>query len=77
MSILQGVNTEQIAAVFDATHFWDAITSDPFLRAEWLTAVRIAPSVKENFYTVLSGRDVRPEVEHLLAHDPRLSRCFR
>ena len=32
--------------LFDATGFWDAIAADPFSRAEWLQAVRAAPSVK-------------------------------
>lgn len=75
-SILQGQNTEAIAALFDATGFWDAIAADPFSRAEWLTAVRMAPSIKEGFYTVLSSRDVLPEVEKILATDQRLARCF-
>jgi glycerol-1-phosphate dehydrogenase [NAD(P)+] len=77
VSLLQGENTEQIAALFDATGFWDVIAGDPFSRSEWLAAVRAAPSIKEGFYTVLSSRDVLPEVEQLLAHDARLSRCFR
>jgi glycerol-1-phosphate dehydrogenase [NAD(P)+] len=77
MSIVQGQNTEKIAALFDATGFWEVIADDPFVRAEWLHAVRIAPSIKENFYTVLSSRDVYPEVEHLLTAEPRLARCFR
>jgi glycerol-1-phosphate dehydrogenase [NAD(P)+] len=69
--------TEKIAALFDATGFWNAIADDPFSRDEWLTAVRVAPSIKEGYYTVLSSRDVLSEVEHLLARDPRLARCFR
>lgn len=77
VSILQGEHAEQIAALFDATGFWDVIAEDPFSRSEWLAAVRAAPSIKENFYTVLSSRDFVPEVEELLAHDPRLRRCFR
>lgn len=77
VSILQGENTEAIAALFDATGFWDAVAEDPFARAEWLSAVQAAPAVKEGFYTVLSSRDVRPEVEQILTHDPRLARCFR
>jgi glycerol-1-phosphate dehydrogenase [NAD(P)+] len=76
-SILQGENTERIAALFDATGFWDAIAADPFSRAEWLVAARMAPSIKDNFYTVLSSRDVLPEVERILTHDARLARCFR
>lgn len=77
MSILQGENTERIAALFDTTGFWDIIASDPFSREEWLTAVRLAPSIKEGYYTVLSSRDVMLEVERLLGSDPRLMRCFR
>jgi glycerol-1-phosphate dehydrogenase [NAD(P)+] len=77
VSILQGEHTEQIADLFDATGFWDVIAEDPFSRTEWLAAMRAAPSIKEGFYTVLSSRDVRPEVEELLTHDPRLRRCFR
>jgi glycerol-1-phosphate dehydrogenase [NAD(P)+] len=74
---LQGEHAEQIAGLFEATGFWDAIAADPFPRAEWLAAVRAAPAIKENFYTVLSSRDVRPEVGRLLADDPNLVRCFR
>jgi glycerol-1-phosphate dehydrogenase [NAD(P)+] len=77
MSILQGENTERIASLFNTTGFWDVIASDPFLREEWLTAVRIAPSIKEGYYTVLSTRDVFPEVERLLATDSHLLRRFR
>jgi glycerol-1-phosphate dehydrogenase [NAD(P)+] len=77
VSVLQGGNTDRIADVFDVTGFWDAIAADPFSRAEWLAAVRAAPAVKEGYYTVLSSRDVLPEVEEILTHDPRLARCFR
>jgi len=77
VSILQGEQTDQIAALFKATGFWDAIAADPFSRAEWVEAVRAAPAVKEGFYTILSSRDVLPEVERLLDHDTNLARCFR
>lgn len=77
ISILQGENTERIADLFNATGFWDAIIADPFSRAEWMAAVRMAPSIKEGFYTVLSSRDVLPEVEAILTKDQRLTRCFR
>jgi glycerol-1-phosphate dehydrogenase [NAD(P)+] len=77
VSRLQGQNTDEIAALFAATGFWDAIAADPFTRAEWLAAVRAAPAVKPGFYTVLSSRDVMPEVERMLADDPRLRRCFQ
>jgi glycerol-1-phosphate dehydrogenase [NAD(P)+] len=77
VSCLQGVNVDRIAALFDATQFWDAIAADPFSRSEWLEAVQAAPSMKCDYYTVLSSRDVLPEVERLLSDDPRLRRCFQ
>jgi glycerol-1-phosphate dehydrogenase [NAD(P)+] len=77
VSILQGGNTERIAGLFDVTGFWDAVAADPFSRAEWLQAIRAAPSVKEGYYTILSSRDVLPEAEKILTHDPHLRRCFQ
>jgi glycerol-1-phosphate dehydrogenase [NAD(P)+] len=77
VSVLQGMNTERIAALFEATGFWSAIADDPFLRSEWLAAVRAAPSIKVDYYTILSSREVLPEVERILACDPHLQRCFR
>jgi len=77
VSILQGADTARIATLFDTTGFWDAIAEDPFLRSEWVEAVRCAPAIKEGFYTILSSRDVMPEVTRILNDDPRLTRCFR
>jgi glycerol-1-phosphate dehydrogenase [NAD(P)+] len=77
VSILQGLNTARIAELFDSTGFWNAIAEDPFSRSEWLQAIQVAPSLKENFHTVLSARNVLPEVEAILSSDPYLLRCFR
>jgi glycerol-1-phosphate dehydrogenase [NAD(P)+] len=77
VSILQKENTERVAGLFDATGFWNAIAADPFSRAEWLAAVRAAPAIKEGFYSVLSSRNVLPEVEMILAQDPHLKPCFQ
>ena len=77
ISLLQNQNSGRIAALFDATGFWQAIASDPFDRAEWLEAARIAPTMKSDFYTVLSSRDCLPEIETALRSDPNLRQCFR
>jgi glycerol-1-phosphate dehydrogenase [NAD(P)+] len=77
VSCLQGVHADRIAALFEATGFWEAIAADPFSRLEWLAAIRAAPAIKRGYYTVLSSRDVLPEVERLLAEDVRLRRCFQ
>jgi glycerol-1-phosphate dehydrogenase [NAD(P)+] len=76
VSLLQGQNSDRIAALFNATGFWQIIASDPFQRGEWLEASRAAPSIKSDFYTVLSTRDCLPEIEDALHSDPYLRRCF-
>lgn len=77
VSILQGMNTARIAGLFESTGFWQAISDDPFSRAEWLHAIQIAPNMKNDFHTVLSERNVLPEVAAILAEDPYLRDCFR
>ena len=77
MSLLQGQSSERIAALFAATGFWQDIAKDPFDRAEWLEAARLAPSIKSDFYTVLSSRDCLPEIEKALNFDPHLQQCFQ
>ncbi|HEY5707294.1 MAG TPA: iron-containing alcohol dehydrogenase family protein [Terrimicrobiaceae bacterium] len=77
ISLLQGQHSERIAALFDSTGFWKAIANNPFDRAEWIKAARMAPSIKSNFYTVLSSRDCLPEIESALMSDRNLQQCFR
>jgi len=76
VSHLQNEGADRIGHVLDATRFWQGIEDDPMSRREWLEAVRIAPSLKEDFYTVLSARDCIDEVRQLIDSDARLSRCF-
>lgn len=76
VSCLQGQNSGPIAGLLEATGFWRAIAADPFRRSEWLDAARLAPSIKPGFYTILSARDCLPEIDRLLATDPRLQACF-
>lgn len=76
VSHLQGRPTETMNVLFQKTGFWDEVKRDPFSRSEWLEAVRIAPRVKDDFYTVLSSKDCLPEVRNLLDTDPTLQGCF-
>ncbi len=76
VSRLQGEHSERIDRVFQETGFWDLLTQDPFPREQWLQAVRLAGTLKKSFHTILSARDVLPEVESLIGNDPRLSRVI-
>ena len=76
ISRLQQQNTERIARLFEQTGFWRFISADPFSRSEWIAAARMAPTLKDSFYTILSARDCVPEIEDLLRSDPLLRDCF-
>lgn len=76
MSKLQDANTEQISSLFEQTGFWRAIAEDPFSRGEWLDAIRIAPSIKPGYFTILSMPEKASEASALLAMDPLLANCF-
>lgn len=69
-------SSEAIAEVFAHTGFSDAIRADPFSRDEWLAAVERAPSIKRDFYTVLSEGDPVARVRSVLDGDARLVGCF-
>lgn len=73
---LQGASKERIAQLFETSGFWTAVAADPFSRSEWLAAIGMAPTIKENYYTVLSSRNVLPEVEAFIDRDPNLKLCF-
>ena len=76
-SRLQGSEDNvMIADLFAKTGFWDAVRSDPFSRREWLEAVKAAPTMKEDYFTVLSSRDCLPEVTRMLEEDVNLAGCF-
>jgi glycerol-1-phosphate dehydrogenase [NAD(P)+] len=76
VSLLQKYETERIASVLDHTGFWEEIRHSPFSLQEWRDAVRRAPSIKNNYYTVLSTRDCASEIEAIVRDDPRLMGCF-
>ncbi|HEX3445756.1 MAG TPA: iron-containing alcohol dehydrogenase, partial [Chthoniobacterales bacterium] len=76
VSLLQRQNSDRIAELFDITGFWKAIANDPFDREEWLESCRVAPSIKADYYTVLSSRDCLPEIERAIESDLYLRQCF-
>lgn len=76
VSLLQGSDTDSIEEVLGRAGFWDVIRADPFSRSEWLEAVRKAPSVREDLYTILSTDDWTSEVQGIIDSDPLLKGCF-
>ena len=76
VSRLQKQNSAAIADLFERSGFWRAIHAQPFSRTTWLQAIKIAPTFKQDFYTVLSSRNCLPEAESILRTDPLLKPCF-
>ena len=76
VSQLQGRGAERIASLFELTGFWSAVREDPFIRAEWLEAFRLAPLVKNDFYTILSEPGRVEALAEILDNDPRLKGVF-
>lgn len=62
--------------LFEKTGLWNALRDDPFPLSEWLEACRLAPTLKENFYTVLSSRNCLPEIEEMISTDPAFQDLF-
>lgn len=75
-TLLQGSGSDKVNTILDGTRFWDFISQDPFDKQEWITAIKLAPQIKDQFYTVLSSRDCLPEAIHHLNSDPFLRKCF-
>jgi glycerol-1-phosphate dehydrogenase [NAD(P)+] len=73
---VQRNQSDRIARLFEQTGFWEVVRQKPFLKKEWLEAVRMAPSMKEDFYTVLSERDCYPEIARIVEEDDNLRGCF-
>ncbi len=76
ISRVQNNQSDRIAHLFDQTGFWDQIRSDPFSLSEWKQALQLAPTIKDDFYTILSESGAPAEAEQILEHDPRLAGCF-
>ncbi|MGZ3336123.1 MAG: hypothetical protein ACXWPK_15990 [Isosphaeraceae bacterium] len=72
ISRVQKNQSERIASLFDHVGFWSEIRSDPFSLREWREALHLAPTIKEDFYTILSEAGALAETEKVLDLTPPL-----
>ena len=77
MSLVQGQPVGALEELFRATGFWAYWERNPGSRDKWLAALDEAPSIKEDFVTVLSEADNRRRAADLLRSDPYLSRLLQ
>ncbi len=76
ISQIHNAHTTRIAELFHVTGFWNAVYADPFSRDEWLRAIDLAPSIKHNYYTILSEATARERLKRILLEDPLLIPAF-
>jgi glycerol-1-phosphate dehydrogenase [NAD(P)+] len=76
VSRVQDNQSGRINHLFEQTGFWTEIRADPFSLAEWMEALRMAPSIKDDFYTILSEPGAIVRATRILEEDPILATCF-
>jgi glycerol-1-phosphate dehydrogenase [NAD(P)+] len=76
VSQLHRSDTETIGRLFDRTGFWDACAEEPFSRRTWVEAIRMAPTMKQDFYTILSQPGQIERLISILESDPQVQRCL-
>lgn len=76
VSRLQQNQSDVIARLFEDTGFWEVVRQNPFSQPEWIEAVRQAPLINDDFYTILSERDQTAAVDTIIDEDPNLRGCF-
>lgn len=65
-------NLPALNSVLTHTGFWDFVAQDPFDRREFEKALKTAPSIKQNYYTVLSEPDSFDKAVNYLDTDETL-----
>lgn len=78
VTMLQAADPTPIERLFSESGFWRFVHDDPFDVDEWLEALRLAPSLKQDFHTVLNEPGVAPltEFAQLLKTHESFARCF-
>jgi glycerol-1-phosphate dehydrogenase [NAD(P)+] len=72
MARLQGQSHEPMDRLFEETGFWEHWRQNPMRREDWIQALQLAPTIKDNFYTVLSQPHAYERALAMLQDDPRL-----
>ena len=69
--------TEGVRDILSATGFFDFVAESPFDKTEFIKAIELAPTIKENYYTVLSEPQSLGRAVRLIDEDPVLQRLIK
>jgi len=70
-------HAEDIRIVYQQTGFLKQLESNPLVKSEFIEALRLAPSIKHNFYTILSEPTSYERAVGYMEKDESLQRMIR
>jgi glycerol-1-phosphate dehydrogenase [NAD(P)+] len=77
MSQLQRTTQRAVTAAAEQSGFFDYVAAHPLDRSSFIEALKLAPSVKQDFYTVLSEPGSLERALELCGSDPWLARVLK
>lgn len=76
-SLLQNNNSEDIKNFLLKTGFFDFIKASPINKNDFIEALKLAPSIKQNYYTILSEQDSLEKALNFINTDEILTQLIR
>ncbi len=70
-------STDKVREFLQVTGFFDYVAEDPFKKDDFVQALRMAPLVKKDYYTVLSEKDSFNRALHYIETDQILKRLIK
>jgi glycerol-1-phosphate dehydrogenase [NAD(P)+] len=77
MSYLQGATHDTVKSIIQRCGFADFVAQNPLSKKDFLAAVRHAPEIKENYYTILSEKDSFDRTVAFLETDELANRLLK
>jgi glycerol-1-phosphate dehydrogenase [NAD(P)+] len=69
-------NTHLLREILEKIGFWEFAASDPIAKKEFIAALELAPSIKREYYTILSEKDSFERALALIESDETLKRVI-
>ena len=76
MTVVQDHRYVRVNKIFEDTGFWDFVSTLGLNRADYESAIDMAPQIKPNRYTYLHEAKYREKAKQVLREDPVMKRVF-
>ena len=76
MAVVQDHRYVRVNKIFEDTGFWDFVSTLGLNRADYESAIDMAPQIKPNRYTYLHEAKYREKAKQVLREDPVMKRVF-